>query len=77
MLLLRRPRLQDYDMDYRSKNMWSWLGNGFSTRDYNGTDLTWYLGTVDGDDRQKEYDVEKFLYQATLNSPNPASVPTQ
>lgn len=49
--------------------MWNWLGNGFAMRDYDGSDLTWYLGTVDGDDRQKAYNAEKFLYKATLSKP--------
>ncbi|KAF7190309.1 putative sterigmatocystin biosynthesis monooxygenase stcW [Pseudocercospora fuligena] len=61
MMLMSRPRLQDYDFEYRSKNMWNWLGNGFSERDYNGQDLTWYLGVVDHEDKQQEYDVPGFL----------------
>ncbi len=77
MMLLHKPRLQDYDIEYRSLNMWNWLGNGFSMRDYDGSDLIWYLGTVDDDDKQKEYDVQKFQYQATLNKADPATVPTQ
>ena len=77
MLLLHRPRLHDYDIEQRSLNMWNWLGNGFSMRNYDGSDLTWYLGTVDGNDRQKDHDVQKFQYSATLNKQDPATVPTQ
>lgn len=57
--MMRRPRLQDYRYTYRSKNMWSWLGSGFSTRDYDGRDLTWYFGLVDGEDKQRDYDVRE------------------
>lgn len=39
--MMYRPRFQDYDYTYRTKNMWAWLGNGFSTRDHDGRDLTW------------------------------------
>ena len=60
MMLMSRPRLQDYDYKYRSMNMWNWLGNGFSTRDVDGTDLTWYLGTVDDEDRQQEWETPAF-----------------
>lgn len=61
MMMMSKPRLQDYDFEYRSKNMWAWLGNGFSERDCNRKDLTWYLGTVDDEDKQQEYDVSEFL----------------
>ncbi|KAF2483098.1 FAD/NAD-P-binding domain-containing protein [Neohortaea acidophila] len=60
--MMARPRLQDYDFVYRTKNMWAWLGNGFSTRDFDGKDLTWYFGLVDGEDRQKQYDVHEMYY---------------
>jgi len=59
--LMSRPRLQDYDYVYKSKNMWSWLGNGFSTRDFDGRDRTWYFGLIDGVDKQREYDVHEMM----------------
>jgi hypothetical protein len=64
MMLMTTPRFQDYDIKYRSKNMWNWLGNGFSTRDFSGEDLTWYLGVVDGRDEQREWDVPEFFPEA-------------
>lgn len=64
MELMASPRYQDYDIVYRSSNMWSWLGNGFSLRDYDGRDLTWYMGLVEGEDEQKEYDVQKLEHSA-------------
>lgn len=65
LMLMSKPRLQDYDFEYRSSNMWNWLGNGSSTRDYDGRDLTWYLGTVDGEDKQQLYETTKFHYNAS------------
>lgn len=60
--MMARPRFQDYEHVYRSKNMWSWLGNGFSIRDFDGRDRTWYFGLVDGRDEQREYDVREMEY---------------
>lgn len=60
--MMRKPRLQDYKHEYMSKNMWSWLGSGFSTRDVDGRDRTWYFGLVDGEDKQQEYDMSEMLY---------------
>lgn len=66
LMLMAKPRLQDYDFEYRSLNMWNWLGNGASTRDYDGGDLTWYLGVTDDQDRQTTYDTAKFQYSAIM-----------
>ncbi len=57
MELIENPRYEDYDIVYRSRNVWSFLGNGFSLRDNDGRDLTYYMGLVDGEDRQRDYDV--------------------
>lgn len=55
MELLSVPRYEDYEIEYRHGNAWYWLGNGYSSRDTDGRDLTWYMGLVDGEDRQREY----------------------
>jgi hypothetical protein len=57
MELIETPRYEDYIIQYRNRNVWAWLGNGFSTRNVDGRDLTWYLGLVDGRDEQKDFDV--------------------
>lgn len=57
MEVLTTPRYEDYEITYKSKNLWQWLGNGFSLRDIDGRDTTWYWGLVDGVDEQKEYGV--------------------
>jgi hypothetical protein len=43
--LLEKPRYEDYKIDYQSNNPFSFLGNGFSTKEYDGSDLSYYLGT--------------------------------
>jgi len=55
--MLSAPRYEDYDIEYRHGNAWYWLGNGFSTRDLDGRDLTFYMGLVDDLDKQRDYDV--------------------
>lgn len=55
MELIEHPRYEDYDIKYKSGNRWAFLGNGFSTRDYDGRDITWFWGLVNGEDKLKEY----------------------
>jgi hypothetical protein len=38
------PRFEDYDVVYRSKNRWTFLGNGKSEVEGRRSDLSWYLG---------------------------------
>ncbi|KAK5052671.1 hypothetical protein LTR84_002536 [Exophiala bonariae] len=45
--LLAKPRYEDYDVQYQSGNPFGFLGNGFTTREYDGRDLSYYLGTKD------------------------------
>ncbi|EPE02147.1 steroid monooxygenase [Ophiostoma piceae UAMH 11346] len=53
--LLREPRYEDWEWSTWSKNRWAFLGNGFSTMEGEGRDLTWYF-----DEPEKEYDA--FVY---------------
>ncbi|KAK6368219.1 hypothetical protein LTS17_009960 [Exophiala oligosperma] len=55
MELLSSLRPEDFNITYRSTNRWNWLGNGYAMRDVDGKDLTWYLGLVDGIDKQRDY----------------------
>lgn len=41
--------------------MWSWLGNGYSIRDLDNSDKTWYMGLVDGEDVQKNFEVDEMM----------------
>ncbi len=43
--LLLIPRYEDYLLEYWGKNRWEFLGNGFGALEYDGGDVTWYLGT--------------------------------
>lgn len=55
MELISRPRYEDFDIKYRNRNRWNWLGNGFCQRDVNGQDITFFWGLVDGIDEQRDY----------------------
>ncbi len=60
MELIEAPRYEDYEIKYRGLNRWQWLGNGFSVRDYDGRDLTWYMGLVEGEEKQREFDLPDY-----------------
>lgn len=51
-----RPRYEDYEIVYWGQNMFEFLGNGFEVREFDGRDITNYLGNLDGEDKQPEYD---------------------
>lgn len=55
--LLKRPRYEDFDIEYWDDNVFAFLGNGFDTREFDGRDITDYLGILDdgGKDVQPEY----------------------
>ena len=53
MDLLSKPRFEDYQIEYlNTLNMFEFLGNGFATREFDGRDLSYYLGLLDEDDHQ-------------------------
>ena len=43
--LLAEPRYDDYNIIYTSGNPFAFLGNGFTVREYEDRDLSYYLGT--------------------------------
>lgn len=45
MDLLEQPRYEDYEIVYKNGNAFAYLGNGFSTKEFDGSDLAYYLGT--------------------------------
>ena len=62
MDLLKNPRFEDYEIEYcNSHNMFDFLGNGFSVREFDGRDLSYYLGLLDDEDRQ--IDLEANLHE--------------
>ncbi|KAF5714437.1 monooxygenase [Fusarium globosum] len=52
LTMLQKPRFEDFDIDYLSGNPFNFLGNGFDTREFDGRDLTWYYGLLNGQDKQ-------------------------
>ncbi|KAF9895312.1 hypothetical protein FE257_000216 [Aspergillus nanangensis] len=50
--VLQNPRYEDYDISYITENRFNYLGDGFHVREYDGRDLTWYYGLLDGEDKQ-------------------------
>ncbi|OJJ44468.1 hypothetical protein ASPZODRAFT_161036 [Penicilliopsis zonata CBS 506.65] len=57
---LKSPRWEDYHLTYLSANRFAYLGNGFAAREFDGSDLSWYLGCLDGEDIQPELPDEDF-----------------
>jgi len=49
------PRYEDFDIKYDSSNRFQFFGNGYSMRDLDERDATWYLGIVDGEDKEPDY----------------------
>ncbi|OQV06871.1 hypothetical protein CLAIMM_11386 [Cladophialophora immunda] len=57
--LLATPRFEDYQIEYLNPlNRFAFLGNGFSQREFDGRDLSYYLGLLDGDDRQIDLEAD-------------------
>lgn len=57
--LLKDPRFEDYEIEYEGgEDMWRFLGNGFATREFDGRDLSYYLGLLDGKDEQEDLEAE-------------------
>lgn len=49
---MQRARWEDYELQTANKNRFHYLGNGFSAREFDGRDLSWYLGLLGGKDEQ-------------------------
>ncbi|KAI2467497.1 cyclohexanone monooxygenase [Annulohypoxylon bovei var. microspora] len=44
---LREPRYEDFNYKYATGNRFQYFGNGFTQREIEGSDLTWYLDSPD------------------------------
>ncbi|KAL1310668.1 hypothetical protein AAFC00_000934 [Neodothiora populina] len=76
--LLKAPRYEDFEIEYWNQgNRFAFLGNGFEVREGDGRDITHYLGSLGGDDRQPEYDAGLIYRLAgwTLDSSSSSSSP--
>jgi hypothetical protein len=56
--IMKSPRYEDFEIEYWDENVFAFLGNGFEAREFDGRDITNYLGLLDEDGRdvQPEYD---------------------
>lgn len=61
--LLKEPRYEDYEITYLSKNQWGFLGNGFHVREFDGRDTTFWMGLLNGLDKQPKFN-EQVLNEA-------------
>lgn len=59
--MLESPRYEDYDIEYWNDNMFAFLGNGFEMREFDGRDITNYLGCLDDEGRDVQPDYDKGL----------------
>lgn len=60
--MMKSPRYEDFEIEYWDENIFAFMGNGFEMREFDGRDITNYLGCLDeeGRDIQPEYD-EKLI----------------
>jgi hypothetical protein len=49
------PRYEDFEIKYESMNRYYFMGNGFSLKEFDGSDTTWYFGLLDGVDEEPDY----------------------
>ena len=54
--MMKAPRYEDYEIEYWGENMFGFLGNGFEVREFDGRDITNYLGLLGEEDVQPVYD---------------------
>lgn len=53
--LLESPRPEDYDIEYQNpQNPFSFLGQGMHVCEKDGSDLTWYLGSLEGGEKESD-----------------------
>lgn len=52
LTILQKPRWEDFELEYLTSNRFSFLGNGFDVREFDGRDITWYYGLLNNTDKQ-------------------------
>lgn len=57
---MKEVRWEDYNLKYTTPNRFGYLGNGFAAREFDGSDLSWYLGLLDGNEMQPDLPDEDF-----------------
>ncbi|KAI2823342.1 hypothetical protein CBS115989_1324 [Aspergillus niger] len=60
---MKQPRWEDYNLRYTTTNRFGYLGNGFAAREFDGSDMSWYLGTLEGNEQAylPDEDFEDFM----------------
>lgn len=64
-----QPRYEDFEIVYENRNRYYFFGNGFARREIDGQDGTWYLGKLDGLDKQPDYSSVKYQMYALPDHP--------
>lgn len=54
--MMKMPRYEDFEIEHWGDNLFSFLGNGFEVREFDGRDITNYLGMLGSRDVQPNYD---------------------
>lgn len=47
---MKPSRWEDYHLRYTTSNRFGYLGNGFAAREFDGGDMSWYLGNLEGNE---------------------------
>ena len=53
---LADAEMGDFELRTLERNRFAYLGNGFTAREFDGRDLTWYLGSLNGLDKQPQFE---------------------
>ncbi|KAK4701577.1 hypothetical protein P7C70_g4652, partial [Phenoliferia sp. Uapishka_3] len=59
--MLNKVRWEDYDVTTTSANRFEYMANGFAQREFDGRDMSWYIGLLEGQggkDEQPDYSDE-------------------
>ncbi|ETI26517.1 hypothetical protein G647_03294 [Cladophialophora carrionii CBS 160.54] len=65
--ILEKPRFEHYQIEHCNElNMFEFLGDGFDVREFDGRDLSYYLGLIDGEDVQIDLEAELSTEMASL-----------
>jgi len=59
--ILAHPRYEDMKIEYETDNRFNYFGNGFNVREYDGRDLSYYLGLLGNEDVQPDYVIPPYL----------------
>ncbi|KAF2184065.1 FAD/NAD(P)-binding domain-containing protein [Zopfia rhizophila CBS 207.26] len=59
--MMKAPRYEDFEIEYWDENVFAFMGNGFEMREFDGRDITNYLGSLDSDGRDVQPDYDKEL----------------